>query len=233
MDLDRDAVLGQHVSEPVSALEVERKYDVEADTALPDLGATEEWAVRPAERFALDATYVDTADLALRHARTTLRRRTGGHDEGWHLKRPAGADRQELRLPLQDDLPEQLAALVRDQVGGRPLQPVAHLATDRTVHVLSDAAGVPLAEVADDRVTARRLPGGAPLQWREWEVELLGDDRAVLDRVEAVLLAAGARPSSTGSKVGRVLSTPPGTSAVLPAPAGKQGPTGPRPAPPR
>ena len=220
------------MTEPVSALEVERKYDVEADTALPDLAVAGQWAVRPAERFALDATYVDTADLALRRARTTLRRRTGGHDEGWHLKRPSGADRQELRLPLQDGVPEQLAALVRDPVGGRPLQPVAHLATDRTVHVLTDAAGVPLAEVADDRVTARRLPDGAPLQWREWEVELLCADRGVLDRVEAVLLAAGARPSTTGSKAGRVLSAPPGPSAVVPAPVGKQRPTGTRPAPP-
>ena len=82
---------------------------------------------------------------------------------------------------------------------------MVHLATDRTVHVLCDAAGAPVAELADDRVRARRLSDGSGLRWREWEVELLGDDRAVLDRVEAVLLAAGARPSSAGSKVGRVL----------------------------
>lgn len=191
------------MSEPTSALEVERKYDVEAGTALPDLGA---WDVRPAERFALDATYYDTADLALRRAHLTLRRRTGGHDEGWHLKRPAGHDRQELRLPLQDDVPEQLVALVTGHAQGAPLRPVAHLATDRTVHVLCDPDGRPAAELADDRVVARRLVDGRRLQWREWEVELLGDDRRVLDRVEALVLAAGARPSTTGSKAGRVLT---------------------------
>lgn len=189
--------------EPTRALEVERKYDVEAGTALPDLSP---WDVRPADRFALDATYYDTADLALRRAHLTLRRRTGGHDEGWHLKLPAGADRQELRLPLQDDVPEQLVALVAEQARGVPLRPVAHLATDRTVHVLCDPHGAPAAELADDRVVARRLVDGRELQWREWEVELLGDDRGVLDRVEAVLLAAGARPSTTGSKAGRVLA---------------------------
>ena len=193
--------------EPTSALEVERKYDVDAATALPDLGA---WDVRPSERYALDATYYDTADLALRRARLTLRRRTGGHDEGWHLKLPAGpataTDRQELRLPLQDDVPEQLAALVAEHAQEAPLGPVAHLATDRTVHVLCEPSGAPAAELADDRVVARRLGDGRELRWREWEVELLGDDRGVLDRVEAVLLAAGARPSATGSKAGRVLA---------------------------
>lgn len=188
------------------AVEVERKYDVESGTPLPDLGASG-WLVRPPERLALHATYFDTPDLRLRAARTTLRRRTGGHDAGWHLKLPAGADRQELRLPpLGDEVPGQLAELVHDLVSGRPLEPVALLSTDRTVQVVCDAAGTPLAEVADDRVVARRLPGGPDLQWREWEVELLGEDRTVLDRLEGLLLAAGARPSSSGSKVGRVLS---------------------------
>lgn len=186
---------------------MERKYDVGPDAALPDLGVG--WVVRPPERFALDATYVDTADLALRRARTTLRRRTGGSDAGWHLKVPAGADRQEMRLPLQGGVPAQLGALVAALTQGRRLEPVVHLATDRTVHVLCDASGAPVAEVADDRVRARRLPGGPELQWREWEVELLGPERAVLDRVEVLLLRAGAQPSATGSKVGRVLDAEP------------------------
>jgi inorganic triphosphatase YgiF len=201
-------------AEPTRALEVERKYDVGPDTPLPDLAVG--WVVRPAERFALDATYLDTTDLALRTARTTLRRRTGGHDAGWHLKVPAGADRQELRLPLSADVPGQLAALVDAQAQGRPLEPVAHLATDRTVHVLCDASGAPVAEVADDRVCARRLPDGPELRWREWEVELLGGDRTVLDRIEVLLLAAGAQPSAVGSKAGRVLDAPSGGGETVP-----------------
>ncbi len=134
------------MAEPTRALEIERKYDAGSDTALPDLGALEGCVVRPPERFGLDATYLDTADLALRRARITLRRRTGGHDAGWHLKLPAGGeDRQELHVPLQDEVPEQLAVLVSAQTQGRPLEPVAHLATDRTVHVLCDASGTAVA----------------------------------------------------------------------------------------
>ena len=38
-----------------------------------------------------------------------------------------------------------------------------------------------------------------------WHPQLLDGRPGPWDRVEAVLLAAGARPSATGSKVGRVL----------------------------
>ncbi|CAM5658801.1 hypothetical protein SMICM304S_11390 [Streptomyces microflavus] len=58
----------------------------------------------------LDAVYYDTADLRLAADSLTLRRRTGGADEGWHLKFPVATGiRDELHEPLADAL----AALLR------------------------------------------------------------------------------------------------------------------------
>ena len=82
--------------------EIERKYDVEAGAALPSL-VTMPGVDRVEQRppVELDAIYLDTDDLALARARITLRRRTGGGDEGWHLKLPARKDvRRELHAPL-------------------------------------------------------------------------------------------------------------------------------------
>ncbi|MGH3480415.1 MAG: CYTH domain-containing protein, partial [Nocardioidaceae bacterium] len=72
-------------------LEVERKYDAAPEARLPDLTRLPGVAgVAEPEQYDLDAVYFDTADLALARGRITLRRRTGGHDAGWHLKLPAG-----------------------------------------------------------------------------------------------------------------------------------------------
>ena len=55
------------------------------------------------------------------------------------------------------------------------------------------------AEVADDQVTARRLPPAAePLRWREVEVEVPNADPPLQRAAADVLLAAGARPPGTG-----------------------------------
>ena len=73
--------------------EIERKYDLAAGgTAALDAVRTMTGktgvaaASRQGEQF-LDAVYYDTADLRLIGAGITLRRRTGGGDAGWHLKR--------------------------------------------------------------------------------------------------------------------------------------------------
>src|SRR5690348_7140947 len=70
--------------------ELEHKYDVPTDFALPDLTRVAGVAAvdEPAEHH-LDATYYDTSELGLARHQITLRRRTGGHDAGWHLKRKA------------------------------------------------------------------------------------------------------------------------------------------------
>jgi inorganic triphosphatase YgiF len=198
-------------------LETEQKYDADTGFVLPDLGDLPGSATAaPPKRYQLSATYSDTDDLALIRNKVTLRRRTGGADEGWHLKLPVRQDtRQELHEPLGESpetVPARLAAQVEDITAGRPLRPIANLDTERTVVTLTGPAGEPLAEIADDLVTARRLdqPGAEPLSWREIEVEALSDGPeipALLDAVGKVLREAGARPSSSASKLGRLLGS--------------------------
>lgn len=94
---------------------------------------------------------------------------------------------------------------------------VVRLRTRRTVRVLKDAAGTPLAEVAEDAVRAWPAAGavdagtagaGRPgARWREIEVELVGDGGAgLLDEVGRALTAAGVRPASAASKLARALA---------------------------
>jgi inorganic triphosphatase YgiF len=197
-------------------LETEQKYDAGADFALPDLSGLEgRTKVTGRRRYYLSATYYDTDGLDLIKNRITLRRRVGGADEGWHLKLPVRKDtRQELHAPLGEGstgtVPARLTAQVEEITAGRPLRPIAILDTERTVVALTGQAGEALAEVADDLVTATRLDGtgGEPLKWREIEVEALADDPGLPDLLEAAgraLREAGARRSTSASKLGRLL----------------------------
>jgi hypothetical protein len=85
------------------------------------------------------------------------------------------------------------------------------LDTERTVVTLSDKAGHPLAEVADDLVTATRLdePGAEPMTWREIEVEAAegAEVGGLLEAAGHALREAGARRSASASKLGRLLGT--------------------------
>jgi inorganic triphosphatase YgiF len=198
-------------------LETEQKYDAAADFVLPDLtGLQGRTKTTGRQRYYLSATYFDTDDLDLIKNRITLRRRVGGPDEGWHLKLPVRKDtRQEVRTPLAEGdhgtVPARLAAQVQDVTAGRPLRPIAILDTERTVVTLADRAGEPLAEVADDLVTATRLdePGAEPMRWREIEVEAVEGAAAegVLEAAGQALREAGARPSAAASKLSRLLGT--------------------------
>jgi CHAD domain-containing protein len=203
--------------------EVERKFDAEPGTALPDLVSVPGVArTGPPLSTRLEATYLDTATLDLARHRVTLRRRTGGEDEGWHLKLPVGADeRLELREPLGESsttppaaLTDEVRALLRD----RPLVPVAVLRTERTEHPLLDDEGGVLAVLADDVVHAEQRLGTTVVvsTWREVEVELVAGDRDLLTAVGALLIAAGLPASSSASKLARVLDVPPPPSAALP-----------------
>ena len=198
-------------------LETEQKYDAAADFILPDLSGLEGRA-KPTgrHRYYLSATYFDTEEFDLIKHRITLRRRVGGPDEGWHLKLPVRKDtRQEIRTPLSEGasgtVPAQLAAEVKDITAGRPLHPIAILDTERTVVTLSSRAGEPLAEVADDLVTADRLdqPGAEPLRWREIEVEAVEGAKVggLLEAAGQALREAGATRSASASKLGRLLGT--------------------------
>lgn len=202
--------------------EIERKYESD-DSGLPDLtGVAGVEAVVDKGVAQLDATYYDTADERLMASSITLRRRTGGSDAGWHLKLPVSEGvRDEIRAPLSDTLPDELAALVRSRTRDIELVPVVRLRSDRDVRHLLDAQGQLLAEVSVDAVHAERLSGGVgDAQWTEIEVELAdGGDPGFLDKVEKRLRKAGVRPSGSSSKLARALAeTAPPKTRPAPAP---------------
>src|SRR3712207_4425295 len=143
--------------------EIERKYDVAGGGELPDLsGIDGVGSVEVREAVELEAVYVDTERGDLARSAITMRRRTGGKDEGWHVKLPAGAGRTEVHAPLTEGTiagnevraPEGLLEAVRLVVRGRALVPVARIRTRRTAAILHNAEGIEVAEVADDAVTA-------------------------------------------------------------------------------
>jgi CHAD domain-containing protein len=217
-----------------SATEIERKLDVDPSWVFPDLSGPDSGLPPgihgdPGDVIDLEATYFDSDDLRLLGEAITLRRRTGGEDEGWHLKLPRhDGERQELRLPpgrSATTVPLELRRRTAVHLRGAPLRPVARLSTRRRLHLIRDARGRPLAEVADDTVTATR-EGNPARSWREIEVELLDGDRDILSAVVETLTAAGARPSDSRSKVGRALGEPATRSAPAPAAPRRPGSVG-------
>ncbi|WP_068212528.1 CYTH domain-containing protein, partial [Rathayibacter tanaceti] len=195
--------------------EVERTYDVDAETRLPDLlGAGPVASVLPEEPVTLRADYFDTAERALSRGRITLRRREGGADQGWHVKLPGSSGRTEIHAPLTETrtVPAGVREPVLGYVGRAPLEPLALLETVRSITRVRDAEGRELAEIADDLVIARDQRTGRERRWREWEVELVDaageEGEALLDAIEQYLFAAGARPAVTASKLARATGGP-------------------------
>jgi inorganic triphosphatase YgiF len=193
-------------------LEIEQKFDVDTGFERPSFDGLDGVSADPPVLLLLSATYFDTTDGRLAASKITLRRRTGGTDEGWHLKLPAGAGaRREIHAPLDEsesEVPDELVARVADVTEGLPMSPIAVLDTSRTVVTLRGRDGQAAAEVADDMVTARRLPErGEPLRWREVEVEVPSANPSLQRAAADTLLAAGARPAGHGSKLARVLDS--------------------------
>ncbi len=217
-----------------SHAEVERTFDVDVGTELPDLvGHGGVASAGDPVVHELEAVYFDTAGLDLIRRGATLRRRTGGDDAGWHLKlRRSEDERTEVQLPLgraKVTPPKPLRTRVLPLSRTRGLRPVARVATRRVVRDLLAGDGTVLAELCDDTVTAQRLdPSGEPEEttdWREVEVELVDGDRAVLDAVGTAVLAAGARPARTSSKLARALGEALPRPEPVPSPADLDDPT--------
>lgn len=196
-------------------LEVEAKFAVAESIQLPELtrlsGVDH---IAETRKHALSAIYYDTEDLRLTHAKITLRRRTGGNDDGWHLKIPGAQGRTEIHAELGDpvdgryEVPAELLREVRSVVRNHALEPIAQVDNNRTELVLADAQGKAVAEFCDDHVTAFSfLPGGGQQSWREWEVELAGDLPGTKDgsrfirEATSLLIGAGARVSASPSKL--------------------------------
>lgn len=195
--------------------EVERKFDVPEGFRLARVPTPAGLVPSPPTVLTLSSTYYDTPALALTRAGVTLRRRTGGTDDGWHLKVPApdGA-RVELREPPEGEAPpDSLVGRVRVHVRGAELVPIVRLDTRRTSRLLH-AAGLgstpgadreALAEIDDDAVVAEILTDGTTVSWHEVEIELRTGGRDVLKALTAVMYDAGATTSAAPSKLVRAL----------------------------
>ena len=196
-------------------LEVEAKFAVAESIQLPELtrlsGVDH---IAETRKHALSAIYYDTEDLRLTHAKITLRRRTGGNDDGWHIKIPGAQGRTEIHAELGEpvdgryEVPAELLREVRSVVRNHALEPIAQVDNNRTELVLADAQGKAVAEFCDDHVTAFSfLPGGGQQSWREWEVELAGylpgtkDGSRFIREATSLLIGAGARVSASPSKL--------------------------------
>ncbi len=193
---------------PTEQRERELKFDLPADWTLPDLSElAPAGGSISASTLSLESTYYDTTAHDLLQTRLTLRRRTGDDDQGWQLKVPSGDARTELRLPLSGRaVPKQLQQLTAGVRRGAPLGPIARLRTRRDLHLVVDADGTVLAEVAVDDVTATQLGEIAVMtEWREAEVELKAGDEALLKRAAGLLHKSGASRSQSVSKLARAL----------------------------
>ncbi|MEX5266531.1 CHAD domain-containing protein [Kocuria sp. CPCC 204721] len=209
-------------------VEIERKYDVAGQrTPRIKLHKLKNFTVGDPVEHEMSATYYDTADLALAHAKVAVRRRTGGSDDGWHVKYQAGQVRGELHYePLKTSVQRIPAALRKVLTGltlGEELTPVATINTHRTVYPVLGEDGQ-YAELCLDAVSARDERGRVTREWSECEVELTRDDltqkqaRTVFEAVESVLYAAGAAPSSSVAKIARALGQDGGDSVRVVAP---------------
>lgn len=208
---------------PQRALEIELTFDVHGDTPLPDLSGLPGVAVvdGPAHRD-LDARYLDVPGFALGRAGYAVRRRTGGPDEGWHIKGPKTADggRIETHWPLDEapasapagevTVPDAVATAVAEIAAGE-LAPIARIVNDRHAYALRDEVGALVAEFVDDHVVATDEVRGVQTTWREWEFELGpaapadGARTALFDAVTAAVAAVGGRPAASDSKLARTL----------------------------
>jgi inorganic triphosphatase YgiF len=198
---------------PTRSVEIEQKFDVDDAVTVPDWTTVPGVdAVGSAEPRRLDAVYLDTDDRALARAGYALRRRTGGPDEGWHVKGPVvDGGRVELGWPLGGgglDVPSAVRAEIA-HVTDAPLAPLARIENDRDAYALLDAHGAVVAEFVDDHVRTTDVRAGDVRAWREWEIELgpaaPADHDAFFAAIAEVALAAGARPAASSSKLARAL----------------------------
>ena len=170
------------------SVEIELKFDVDDATPLPDWsGLPGVASVGDAEERGLDAVYLDSDDLALAHAGYAVRRRTGGPDEGWHIKGPRRADggRVELHWPLgpEGEIPDAVADVVASVAVIADLAPIARIRNQRTAYALQDAEGAVVAEFVDDRVVATDERDGVEFaQLRRPDLDHSGKPRPVGQR---------------------------------------------------
>jgi CHAD domain-containing protein len=157
------------------------------------------------------STYFDTADLRLAPRGVTFRHRVEDGTGLWQLKLPREASRIELEVPGPPARPpSELLTLLVAYLRGRELVRVARLRTRRQRR-LADGA-----EIVDDSVAVLDGPR-VKSRFRELEIELVDGDEASIERLEKVLLDAGAWRGEFRPKLFRALDLGYPASAVEPA----------------
>jgi CHAD domain-containing protein len=201
---------------PAASVERERKFESAWDARVPRLRGVGPVSVQGGPREqSLEATYFDTVDYRLARRGITMRRRTGGVDEGWHVKFPtAHGHREELQIPLersQKKPPAQVKRLVSATTRGAALVPIARIHTWRSAFDLLDAKGTILAVLTDDRVTAQKPDLDArdaewAHRWREFEIELTDVAKeSLLKKLATGLRDQDIDPAGWSSKLSRVI----------------------------
>lgn len=207
------------------------KFDVDAGFVVPPLEGMLPSGGRVETRSEhLRSDYFDTADHALLRAEMTLRRRTGSTDSGWQLKIPRAPFREEIRAASSGDdvageVPDELSRLLLGVSGGQQLTRIASVVTERSVTRLLDAQGTYLAEIDDDTVHASAGSAAAVSSWREVEIELGDDEVELIYALGKRLRKAGAKQSTSSSKLARALPSPgprTGSGTAKPARRSKQ-----------
>jgi CHAD domain-containing protein len=200
--------------------EERRKYLVDDGFTMPDLDAAGKVRVRGP--VALRATYYDTTERLLARHGVSLRYRTiDARSRTWTVRLPSSTPgvRHEHNRPSAGAgvVPADLLDLVTAYRRGRTLLPAAVLRTVRTVHDVADRDGNVLAEVADDAVSVmegRRVVS----TFREIEVGRVGAEPRTLDKIERLLLRAGARTGDFVPEHVRAMGTLEPPVLVAPAP---------------
>jgi CHAD domain-containing protein len=185
-----------------ATLERELKLSAPAGFVLPPLGG------EPLPTRIFVSNYHDTPDARLAQVGVTLRHRVENGTGRWQLKLPRAGARLELeRIGGPASVPDEMLALLPALLRGRTIGQVARLQTRRR-GVLVDGVEIVLDDVTV--LEGLRVRG----RFTEIEAELLDpDDEKALRRVEKLLLAAGAGPSSGRPKVFQALGIDPEAGA--------------------
>ncbi len=143
-------------------------------------------------------TLLDTTDERLSWAGVTLAHQVVGESGEWVLQAPnwqpwLPGERVEPFLE-GDEIPEEIAELVRPFRRRGTIGPIAGIIVERAAYVLLDADGIELGQVLDDRVTVRR--GGLAVS-RQREVSFEPTDAMNLPQrgliVDRLIQAGGMR----------------------------------------
>lgn len=214
-------------SAPRVIREIEHKFRVHGLFVLPDLTTLDSvGGTQDAGTEDVDSLYLDTADLRLIREGFALRRRSGGDDEGWHLKLPvAGADssvHDELRLPLTDtdEPPAALTRLVHTVVRSAGLTEVARLRGRRHRLMIRDTANVDVAVLVDDTMEVLDRSGEVTARFRELELDPIAATETtghVVNDVAKALNEAGALGGDFVAKVVRALGPRAAAAPEVPA----------------